>query len=465
MHLQRPDSLPGHCPANTLSLRPQASPKSTPFASSELITSISEIGALSAEMNSCSASAPSISATSTTFGSPINWTLLIKGLIEAVCQEVGGEPSQFNVVEYLNEEKYLLQPKIPKSEQPTIGCQQICHISNAVPPISDINEHVIQIVPAGTFTLPPNPDACIIKPIIIGQEAMTWLQRMHITSEGRHGLYVGRAFSVVKDFHDDGNGPCQNSAHQHNFPIGSMKTRHVNPASSSTAWVETVRHMDVIAACGLKPYMVQYYQTHPTFDPERDFEHMNEVGAGASSSMCAGGYQYRDLDDNVTRAPVPLTQTTVAADASAPFSGQSNRIAECDVHPTYGAPQYVQTNMRPGACPLPHLTRCRYQSLFQRPCPCSLNKTPVPLTKYGETCFLACRTEGFQRHEKADAEWRRYLDMWNPMPEEHRPQLPTILAARTIEIAFVAHPEEVKACIASNLVVQKNKTGFGIVKV
>eukprot|EP00971_Amphidinium_carterae_P189084 3753777-Amphidinium_carterae.1 len=179
-----------------------------------------------------------------------------------------------------------------------------------------------------------------IKPLIIVQDVMTWhdkstggfqetkyppahayhsgtllsvlsvhrCRKYFPQSEGRHGIYVGRAFSVVKDFHDDGNGPCQSSAHQHNFPIGSMKitqqlvvtkavvcphgkqgcvlagldhlgiysfmimvdsvqTRHVNSASSSTAWVETARQMDVIAVSGVKPFMIQYYQTREAVLP------------------------------------------------------------------------------------------------------------------------------------------------------------------------------------------------------
>eukprot|EP00971_Amphidinium_carterae_P189085 3753777-Amphidinium_carterae.2 len=45
----------------------------------------------------------------------------------------------------------------------------------------------------------------------------------------------------------------------------------------------------------------------------------------------------------------------MAAHASAPFSGQSNRVPDCDVRPTYGIPQYVQTNVSPGTSPLPPL--------------------------------------------------------------------------------------------------------------
>eukprot|EP00971_Amphidinium_carterae_P199446 3958193-Amphidinium_carterae.3 len=40
-----------------------------------------------------------------TFGATPNWPNLLQGLILAVCNEVGGEPHMFDVVEYFNAEK------------------------------------------------------------------------------------------------------------------------------------------------------------------------------------------------------------------------------------------------------------------------------------------------------------------------------------------------------------------------
>eukprot|EP00971_Amphidinium_carterae_P278605 5530551-Amphidinium_carterae.1 len=42
------------------------------------------------------------STSSTTFGTVPDWPNLIHGVILALCNEVGGEPFMFDVVEYLN---------------------------------------------------------------------------------------------------------------------------------------------------------------------------------------------------------------------------------------------------------------------------------------------------------------------------------------------------------------------------
>eukprot|EP00971_Amphidinium_carterae_P111427 2206818-Amphidinium_carterae.1 len=48
------------------------------------------------------AAASQASTFASTFGAKPDWPNLIQGLILAVCNEVGGEPYMFDVVEYLN---------------------------------------------------------------------------------------------------------------------------------------------------------------------------------------------------------------------------------------------------------------------------------------------------------------------------------------------------------------------------
>eukprot|EP00971_Amphidinium_carterae_P058817 1162889-Amphidinium_carterae.1 len=47
-------------------------------------------------------SAISTSAQSTTFGCQGNWPVLVRSILEAISNEVGGDPSFFDVIEYLN---------------------------------------------------------------------------------------------------------------------------------------------------------------------------------------------------------------------------------------------------------------------------------------------------------------------------------------------------------------------------
>eukprot|EP00971_Amphidinium_carterae_P011104 218715-Amphidinium_carterae.1 len=51
------------------------------------------------------AAASQHSVASTTFGAQPNWPTFIQGVIQAVCQEVGGEPSMFDVVEFLDPDR------------------------------------------------------------------------------------------------------------------------------------------------------------------------------------------------------------------------------------------------------------------------------------------------------------------------------------------------------------------------
>eukprot|EP00971_Amphidinium_carterae_P093181 1844271-Amphidinium_carterae.1 len=50
------------------------------------------------------AAASQYSTFASTFGTTPNWPTFIQGMILAVCNEVGGEPHMFDVVEYLNPE-------------------------------------------------------------------------------------------------------------------------------------------------------------------------------------------------------------------------------------------------------------------------------------------------------------------------------------------------------------------------
>eukprot|EP00971_Amphidinium_carterae_P009334 184081-Amphidinium_carterae.1 len=51
------------------------------------------------------AAASQYSANTSSFGAQPNWPTFLHGMILAVCQEVGGDPSMFDVVEYLNPEQ------------------------------------------------------------------------------------------------------------------------------------------------------------------------------------------------------------------------------------------------------------------------------------------------------------------------------------------------------------------------
>eukprot|EP00971_Amphidinium_carterae_P256341 5089840-Amphidinium_carterae.1 len=59
------------------------------------------------------AAASQCSVTSSSFGSQPNWPTFLQGMILAICQEVGGNPGMFDVVEYLDpdrEERSRLDP-------------------------------------------------------------------------------------------------------------------------------------------------------------------------------------------------------------------------------------------------------------------------------------------------------------------------------------------------------------------
>eukprot|EP00971_Amphidinium_carterae_P135701 2688764-Amphidinium_carterae.1 len=73
-------------------------------------------------------------------------------MILAVCQEVGGNPSMFDVVEYLDTEReersrlnpsntpLTYRPVLKEGDQVTIGCRAIPYASSALPPISNAND-------------------------------------------------------------------------------------------------------------------------------------------------------------------------------------------------------------------------------------------------------------------------------------------------------------------------------------
>eukprot|EP00971_Amphidinium_carterae_P046811 922394-Amphidinium_carterae.1 len=81
------------------------------------------------------AAASQYSTYTSTFGAQPNWPTFLQGMILAVCNEVGGDPSLFDVVEYLNpelEERCRLNPTdahltyrpiLKEGDQVTIGCR------------------------------------------------------------------------------------------------------------------------------------------------------------------------------------------------------------------------------------------------------------------------------------------------------------------------------------------------------
>eukprot|EP00971_Amphidinium_carterae_P220476 4376856-Amphidinium_carterae.1 len=86
----------------------------------------------------------------------------------------------FDVVEYLDperEERSRMNPSNPQltyrpvleqGDQVTIGCRAIHYASSALPPISNANERVLQIIPSSAFDLaqahqPYNMRYCIVQ--------------------------------------------------------------------------------------------------------------------------------------------------------------------------------------------------------------------------------------------------------------------------------------------------------------
>eukprot|EP00971_Amphidinium_carterae_P321657 6393711-Amphidinium_carterae.1 len=73
-------------------------------------------------------------------------------MILAVCQEVGGHPGMFDVVEYLDPEReersrmnpcnsqLAYRPVLKDGDQVTIGCRAIHYASSALPPICNAND-------------------------------------------------------------------------------------------------------------------------------------------------------------------------------------------------------------------------------------------------------------------------------------------------------------------------------------
>eukprot|EP00971_Amphidinium_carterae_P351229 6491991-Amphidinium_carterae.1 len=217
------------------------------------------------------AAASQYSVATSTFGSQPNWPTFVQGLIAAVCQEVGGHPGLFDVVEYLDpdrEERCRLnpcnaqlayRPVLKEGDQVTIGCRAIHYASSALSPINNANERVLQIIPSDAFdsaqeNQPFSMRRCIVPPLMENNDWMTW----HDKGAGTHNpearlapalayhsgtlmtvlsilrckkyapkcngnaIYAGRTYAAVKDFHDFG-AVNQQAAHYHSFPVGSVK--------------------------------------------------------------------------------------------------------------------------------------------------------------------------------------------------------------------------------------------------
>eukprot|EP00971_Amphidinium_carterae_P123005 2435056-Amphidinium_carterae.1 len=111
------------------------------------------------------AAASQYSTPTSSFGAQPNWPIFLQGMILAVCQEVGGDPSMFDVVEYLNPEReeqcrmnpsnahLNYRPVLKEGDQVTFGCRAIHHANSALLPISSPNERVLQIIPSDSFDL------------------------------------------------------------------------------------------------------------------------------------------------------------------------------------------------------------------------------------------------------------------------------------------------------------------------
>eukprot|EP00971_Amphidinium_carterae_P323807 6435326-Amphidinium_carterae.3 len=107
-----------------------------------------------------------------------------------------------------------------------------------------------------SFRIPlRNFDASVERPTV--QEVLPAAGR----KERRNSIYVGRAYGVVRDFHDEGNGPNMNTAMMKHFPLLSLKP--FIPHTQNTAWVEQVRTMDIISACDMRRARGRIAQ-HPT---------------------------------------------------------------------------------------------------------------------------------------------------------------------------------------------------------
>eukprot|EP00971_Amphidinium_carterae_P350689 6491684-Amphidinium_carterae.8 len=195
-----------------------------------------------------------------------------------------------------------------------------------------------------------------------------------------YGYHSGTLLEILfrcarfpRRIHDDGNGPCQASAHMDHFPIGSIKLIQqivltetnvcshakqgcvlesvdhlgvygfilpnqsipcmVATASQNTAWVvEQVRVLDVISVCNMRTYMNYFYTESiapatkvSSFDPEIQFRYL---------ASAHGATQYFDLDDDhQDMAPNQISKAAVAAHDAVPQFGvaaSSNTAGEIE---------------------------------------------------------------------------------------------------------------------------------------
>eukprot|EP00971_Amphidinium_carterae_P094836 1876595-Amphidinium_carterae.2 len=61
-----------------------------------------------------------------------------------------------------------------KSDQAESGCHQVLHSDSQAAPIGRERERAIQLIPRDKHSEPPNVENCVIRPMIVGKEYMTW---------------------------------------------------------------------------------------------------------------------------------------------------------------------------------------------------------------------------------------------------------------------------------------------------
>eukprot|EP00971_Amphidinium_carterae_P078331 1549590-Amphidinium_carterae.1 len=289
------------------------------------------------------------SAVSTTFGTTTDWPNLTHGVILALCNEVGGEPHMFDVVEYLdphreaqcrdnpNDCRLHYVPMLRQGDCVTIGCNAILHADASLPPISNVDDKTIQIIPRNTFSFPPKTSNCIIQPVAVQSEYMTWHDRRdgriaqcRTTSSSSICLPFRNAFDCA--LHPPmpkvlSPSPCVQSeaTYYHNFPIGQIKViqqlmetktsvcphpragcvvasihhlgiyvfmipvENLGVAAASTHdvnWVDSIKVQDVIGVCSMCDAMNELFSSWgrqpdfpkvalPSFNPEAEFTFTN----------------------------------------------------------------------------------------------------------------------------------------------------------------------------------------------
>eukprot|EP00971_Amphidinium_carterae_P248243 4928380-Amphidinium_carterae.5 len=176
-------------------------------------------------------SSASTSALSTTFGSQVNWTTLVHNILEAVSNEIGGDPSYFDIVEYLDAERlkqtFNLPNDSPKKYAPfihpddraTIGCNQVIHADASQTPIFKPHERALHMVPRGTYHSDPAGFNCMIPPMSEANEPMTWHDKSQAPAYAYHSGAVSTTLKRVIQYMWD----ALTTSFEHQLPLSKLK--------------------------------------------------------------------------------------------------------------------------------------------------------------------------------------------------------------------------------------------------